>query len=196
MSLLSIILSASSAASLSFAGLVLWDARRRRRHGSTAQPQATGAEPAPTPPVGPGAPLCKEPAPDQSVLCNHELGHYGWHQGGDRSWWRACWLDAPAAARVQRGPGPATPPSNPNPKPRSRSKPAPVATPGMQLELEFDIGEAPPRLPAEEAQRRAMQFAERWRTKRGPYVVPAQYPSFLAQENWNLRFRRGSPQVR
>jgi hypothetical protein len=38
-----------------------------------------------------GLVICKESAPDDTLRCAEELGHWGWHRAGQASWWGATW---------------------------------------------------------------------------------------------------------
>jgi hypothetical protein len=38
-----------------------------------------------------GLVICKESAPDDTLRCAEELGHWGWHRAGQASWWGTTW---------------------------------------------------------------------------------------------------------
>jgi hypothetical protein len=38
-----------------------------------------------------GLMICKESAPDDTLRCAEELGHWGWHRAGQASWWGTTW---------------------------------------------------------------------------------------------------------
>ena len=48
-------------------------------------------------------PPCAMPSPDQSLRCKQELGHLGWHQGGTKSWFGACWFEEQEVATRRVG---------------------------------------------------------------------------------------------
>lgn len=86
-----------------------------------------------------GTVICKAPAPDDTLCCTEELGHWGWHRAGTASWWATSWGCDSEAAEPHRpvvGPGEPAKPVEAN---RPRVKQTPRRPAAAEPEGLFDI---------------------------------------------------------
>ena len=138
---------------------------------------------------------CEAPAPDDSLCCNQEIGHTGWHRHAENSWYGDAWncdhradtqegpvidpeptMDAkawPQAAKQDRVPNQAAKPEKPRKyrrrKPRIRIEFKDVVLRGEPRDLKYISGGY---IPPDYLQRSQRRVAQRY-LEEGIFVADA-----------------------